>query len=680
MARLPVPGGDVDAWAAILNEYLLLTHNEDGTQRTDSIGSSALQSRSIGIRHMRTTNPTNAPLNNLILSNNGNDLVWKTAEAVSLPPSHQLTINVADYGALGDGVTDDTAAIQAAINAAPNGGGIEFPRGVFMVRQLKIKAKGTALLGAARFGTRIMRHSGTLPLIEMNGSGTMSGHLRYCSLINLMIDGGGQPGILIRSYYADNLIFRDINFIHCDGTAVELTEVWDTRFETCAWEDCGSTTEPATLLRNSMPAGTFGYSQDNTNQIHFITCRWEGFRNGAIRLDGEANGSTSKLNGIFIVACKMESSVLAGTAFQIGGGCTVIYVNQLYMAMMAFDAGYTTPINAIEDSGTQIFMTNVYVQWGPAPGLASSLAHVLRGAPHMYHEVSTFYPTEDPAQAMFWIESTATEVMTACIWFNRGTAIKGMATTMLEGDPHMGLEIPLHAPASFRVTNHTTGKDLIKVDANAVRPALLFPSGVDAAGFSDVYATEKWRIIGTTGAARFAAGKFQIEATKGYAGINSTPVTNIAMLIRAGADGDKGLAIIRPSNSATNRLMEFQDETYNIQGQAFDSNGRPLAVGTPARVTPGDQVSYANPGVQVRDIAGNILAAVKPSPTAPGVIATLTFSRPYAAPPLKIAIHDHSAVWANLYVSARSATGFTISTRNALQGGAILNFDYSVIA
>src|SRR6185503_16777077 len=137
--------------------------------------------------------------------------------------------------------------------------------------------------------------------------------------------------------------------------------------------------------RNSMPVGTFGYSQDNTNQIHFITCRWEGFRNGAIRLDGEVNGSTSKLNGIFIVACKMESSVLAGTAFQIGGGCTVIYVNQLYMAMMAFDAGYNTPINAIEDSGTQIFMTNVYVQWGLAAGLANSLAHVLRGTPHMYH-------------------------------------------------------------------------------------------------------------------------------------------------------------------------------------------------------------------------------------------------------------------------------------------------------
>ena len=615
-----------------------------------------------------------------MLSNNGNELVWKTAQAVSLPPSHQLTINVADYGAKGDGVTDDTDAIQTAVNAATGGGAVEFPRGVFKVRQIKINNKGTTLIGAARFGTRIVRLSGTLPLIEMSGAGTMSGHLRYCSLINLMLDGATMTGALVRSYYADNFVFRDVNFIHCDGTAVELTEVWDTRFENCAWENCGNTSEPATLLRNSMSEGNFGYSLDNTNQIHFIACRWEGFRNGALRLDGEANGSTAKLNGIFMVACKMESSVLAGAAFQIARGCTVIYVSQLYMAMMGFATGYNTNINAVEEAGTQVFMTNVYTQWGFASGLAKSLAHVIQGTPHMYHEVSTYYPTEDPAKATIWIEEEATEVMVSCLWVNRGAGVVGMATNMLESSPHMGLELPLHAPASFRVTDYMTGKDLVKVDANETRPGLLLSNGVDTVGFSDTYVNEKWRILGSTGAARFAAGKFQIEATKGHIGINSTPVGTIAMLVRPGAEGDKGLAIVRPSNTASNRLMEFQDETYNIQGQAFDSNGRPLAVGTPPRVTPGAQVSYANPGLQVRDIAGNITAAVKPSPTAPGAIATLTFSRPYAATPLNITLTDHSAVWANLYISTRSASGFTVSTRNALQGGALLNFDYSVVA
>lgn len=40
-------------------------------------------------------------------------------------------VNVKDFGAIGDGVTDDTAAIQAAINAIPQGGKVTFPKGKF---------------------------------------------------------------------------------------------------------------------------------------------------------------------------------------------------------------------------------------------------------------------------------------------------------------------------------------------------------------------------------------------------------------------------------------------------------------------------------------------------------------------------------------------------------------------
>jgi hypothetical protein len=69
MPRLPIPGADDDAWGDLLNEFLLVEHHADGTHRAG-------------------------------------------------------VFNVLAFGARGDGVHDDTPAIQAALDAAADSGGV----------------------------------------------------------------------------------------------------------------------------------------------------------------------------------------------------------------------------------------------------------------------------------------------------------------------------------------------------------------------------------------------------------------------------------------------------------------------------------------------------------------------------------------------------------------------------
>jgi hypothetical protein len=70
-------------------------------------------------------------------------------------------VNVKDFGAVGNGVADDTAAIQAAINSvATTGGDIFLPSGNYKTTSELLVANGdTCISGENVLSTRITRHA-----------------------------------------------------------------------------------------------------------------------------------------------------------------------------------------------------------------------------------------------------------------------------------------------------------------------------------------------------------------------------------------------------------------------------------------------------------------------------------------------------------------------------------------
>lgn len=80
---------------------------------------------------------------------------------VSLPAVDLTHVSVKDFGAVGDGVSDDTYAMQRAIDSvADNGGGVvTVPVGVYLVTGLLL-GDGVSLEGESRVGSVIRQASG----------------------------------------------------------------------------------------------------------------------------------------------------------------------------------------------------------------------------------------------------------------------------------------------------------------------------------------------------------------------------------------------------------------------------------------------------------------------------------------------------------------------------------------
>lgn len=121
------------------------------------------------------------------LVNNAGAVTFLQAGAGAIPTNVQArlreTVSVKDFGAVGDGVTDDTAAIQTAINA---GNDVYFPVGTYLVSaQINLKSN-LSLRGT--LGAKLLLATGVTPYVLRGNA------LSNVSIDTLEIQGNGASG------------------------------------------------------------------------------------------------------------------------------------------------------------------------------------------------------------------------------------------------------------------------------------------------------------------------------------------------------------------------------------------------------------------------------------------------------------------------------------------------------
>jgi hypothetical protein len=133
----------------------------------------------------------------------------------------QQTVSVMDFGAVGDGVTDDTTAIQAAIAyaASANGATILFPAGTYSYTDFVVDVSNTHIVGVG-WGVTILKPQGWIDGIRFaNGYPGANPIVYNVSISNLTMDCTAQIAGPNDTYG------NGINFNNCDSFAARDVQV-----------------------------------------------------------------------------------------------------------------------------------------------------------------------------------------------------------------------------------------------------------------------------------------------------------------------------------------------------------------------------------------------------------------------------------------------------------------------
>lgn len=175
----------------------------------------------------------------------------------SRPDLVSIATNARSSGLKGDGVTDDTAALQSLLTGLPSGSTIYFPPGQYRIDGPISINKPVTLFGES--GTVFNCQRATDDVFTLNAGGSSTSKMSGVTITGLVIEG---PGIetdpaMINAYYLQNFHVSNVKFHNIGYAAIRLNT-------------CSAVTVEKSVFDNVFQSG-LGYGvciTDRSDQIY----------------------------------------------------------------------------------------------------------------------------------------------------------------------------------------------------------------------------------------------------------------------------------------------------------------------------------------------------------------------------------------------------------------------------
>ena len=195
---------------------------------------------------------------------------------IGIDSSSTVFVNVKDFEATGDGITDDASAIQSALDFVKTQGGIiYFPVGTYLIKSAILFYSHQTLL--FENGSKILQGASINNLMRTYCNSSFTGYdgVHDCLIYGGIFDGGNfeTNNTLVGTCHAKNITFENCKFLNAYGTYhnLEINSSYNVKIINCEFEGSRKTDENGELVQIDGAGAASYYPWDSANMDNTVS-------------------------------------------------------------------------------------------------------------------------------------------------------------------------------------------------------------------------------------------------------------------------------------------------------------------------------------------------------------------------------------------------------------------------